>query len=132
MTGRRGAGKSTIARGLVDALHDRGHPAVLVDDPEASAYLQDGLEAIAWLCELLATSGVTTVVAADRPERNDREVVRALVPGFVEVYVDGGGDGDADYEEPFAPEVRVPTADRDAAASIAFVVSWLEDADVVR
>jgi adenylylsulfate kinase-like enzyme len=132
MTGRRGAGKSTIASGVVDALLARGQPAVLIDNPAAATHLRDGGGALAWLCELLVTSGVIAVVAVDQPDRNDRELLRPLIPGFVEVFVDDGSEGDDAYEAPFAPEVRVPTADRDAAASTALVVSWLESADLVR
>lgn len=133
LTGRAGAGKSTIARQLVEQLRARGCPAAAVDDPEATARLEPGdrVGALTWLVRLLAESGVVAVVAVDLPDRDGRERLRTQVPGFVEVFIDGRGRDDAAYEEPFAPELRVPTHDREPAASVAQIVSYLEDAGVV-
>jgi adenylylsulfate kinase-like enzyme len=134
LTGRAGAGKSTIARAVGEQLRRRGRAVVEIDDEDAQAHLRadDPVGAVAWLARTLVGSGVVVVVALDTPERERRERVRTEVPGFVEVFVDGGGTrSDPAYEEPFAPELRVPTRDRDAAASAAQVVSWLEDAGIV-
>jgi adenylylsulfate kinase-like enzyme len=111
----------------------RGRAVVEIDDEDAHAHLRadDPVSAVAWLARTLVGSGVVVVVALDTRERERRERVRTEVPGFVEVFVDGGARSDPTYEEPFAPELRVPTGDRDAAASAAQVVSWLEDAGVV-
>ncbi len=131
LTGRPGSGKSTIGRAIASELKRAGLPVVILDEDEL-LHLVDGLEATVWLVRVLAEGGVTVVAAADRPDRDDREQVRAAVAKFVEVFVDGGsgagasGTGDDAYEEPFAPELRVPTHDREPSASIALVVSWLE------
>jgi adenylylsulfate kinase len=130
LTGPAGAGKRTIASGLVDTLRARGIEATTIDERVASAYLADGVDSIAWLCRLLVSHGVNVVVSVPLPTRDDRELVRDAVPGFVEVFVDRG-QRDESYEEPFAPDLRVPTHDREARASIAQLVSWLEDAGVV-
>ena len=59
------------------------------------------------------------------------------MPGFVEVHVDAPADlctarsgvADRHYEEPIAPDLRVPTHDRDARASTAQLLSYLEADD---
>lgn len=136
LTGRPGAGKSTIARTVGDQLRRRGRAVVEIDDVDARAHLRadDPVGSVAWLARMLVESGVVVLVALDTPEREMREIVRSEVPGFVEVFIDGGADTGPSaerYEEPFAPELRVPTRDRDVAASTAQIVSFLEDAGVV-
>ncbi len=132
LTGRAGSGKSTIGRAVAGELEHAGLAVALLDDDEMG-HLVDGLEPIEWLVRLLTESGVTTVVAADRDDRDDRERVRDAVAQFVEVFVDGGAAdaGDDSYEEPFASELRVPTHDREPSASIALVISWLEHTGVL-
>lgn len=139
LTGRAGAGKRTIAAALVGELHRRGGPAVLLDEDAVSARLVEGPDALAWCCTLLTTNGVPVVVAVPLPGRDDRELLRASVAGFVEVFLDAppdvcaarGGRADDDYEAPYAPDLRVPTHDRDVAASAAQVLSFLEDRGVI-
>jgi len=132
LTGRSGSGKTTIATAVVAELRRRGRAAAVIDEPEARAHLgtDDRAAALAWVAELLVSSGVVAVVAVDEPERAVRERLRQEISAFVEVFVDRGTPTDG-YEEPFAPDLRVPTHDRDADASAAQVVSWLEDAGVV-
>jgi adenylyl-sulfate kinase len=107
---------------------------------------------IGWVASLLARNGVVAVTAAISPYRSVRDEVRAKIDRFVEVYVDTPIDvceqrdvkglyakarageipeftGVSDpYEPPLAPEVRVVTHDRDARASAAQVVDYLEQA----
>jgi adenylylsulfate kinase len=131
LTGRAGSGKTTIAHAVVTELRHRGRPAVAIDDVDAREHLSPDhpIDAVTWLAGLLVTNGIVVVVAVPADERADRDRARDDVPGFVEVFVDGGGSDDA-YEEPFAPELRVPTHDREVAASVAQLVSWLEDSGV--
>jgi adenylylsulfate kinase-like enzyme len=133
LTGRPGAGKSTIGRALAHDLAGTGTRVVLVDD-DTRRHLVEGSAAIAWLVRTLTGCGVTVVVAADLPSRDEREHVRAATGRFAEVFVDGGStdsEQGGGYEEPFAPELRVPTHDRDPAASIALLTSWLEHSGVL-
>ncbi len=127
LTGRPGAGKTTIGVAVVAELRRRGVRVALVDGPDIAAHLSPGdpIAALAWLARLLTTTGAVVVIAADDPRRSARDRLRAEVPGFVEVFVDGGVSRDH-YEEPVAAELRVPTHDRSPEASVALVVSWLE------
>jgi adenylylsulfate kinase-like enzyme len=127
LTGPAGAGKSTIARAVVDEVRSRDRAAVVLDDDAVDAHIHAGdpIGAVIWLASLLADAGVLTIVAVRASTRADRDRVRAALTGFAEVFVDPGF-GDDGYEEPFAPELRVPTHDRSADASVAHVVSWLE------
>ena len=139
LTGRAGAGKRTIATALVAELLQRGLPAALLDEAGVKGRLVDGPDVLAWCCTLLTTNGVPTVVAVPVPSRDDRELLRGVVPDFVEVFLDAppevctmrAGRSDDAYEAPYAPELRVPTHGRDAAASAAQVLSFLEDRGVV-
>lgn len=127
LTGRPGSGKTTIAVAVVDELRRRGVRVALVDEPEVRTHLstEEPIEALGWLARLLTAAGVVVVVAADDPRRAARDRLRAEVAGFVEIFVDGGPGRDH-YQEPVAPELRVPTHDRSPEASVALVVSWLE------
>jgi adenylylsulfate kinase-like enzyme len=128
LTGRVGAGKTTVATAVLEELRGRGAPVALVDEPEVAAHLDhtDRLGALVWLLSTLAGAGVVALVAAAEPRQAAREQVRAAVPQFVEVFVDAG-TGPDEYEEPYAAELRVPTRGRSPQASAAQVVSWLED-----
>jgi adenylyl-sulfate kinase len=105
---------------------------------------------IGWVAALLARNGVVAVTAAISPYRAVRDEVRGQIEHFVEVFVDTPLDvceerdvkglyskarageiaeftGVSDpYEPPPAPEVRLVTADRDAQASAAQVVDYLQ------
>jgi adenylylsulfate kinase len=138
ITGRAGSGKSTVARLVAAELRRRGARVALVDDREVDAYLRRGddghsFDALAWLSGLLGNAGVTAVVAAALPGRDDRETMRSVTERFVEVYVDtppelcrDRGAPDTPYEEPFAPDLRVVTHDREPASTASQVVSHLE------
>lgn len=100
LTGLSGAGKSTIARHLVDHIRDRGFAAELLDGHLVRKTLSRGLgfsredrdvnvERIGFVADALSRNGVCAVVAAISPFREARRKVRAShEPGrFVEVWV---------------------------------------------
>lgn len=133
-TGRSGAGKDTVGRGVAQELRRRGQACALLDAASVEHHLEPGTAAIVWCCGLLTANGVTALVSTPTPTRAVRERLRAELPHLREVYLDipgnlgvaRSGERDDGYEEPYAPDLRVPTYDRDAAASIAQVVSYLE------
>jgi adenylylsulfate kinase len=142
LTGRRGAGKQTIGLGVAEALRAEGRPCALLDAEALSAHLahgptDGGLDSLAWLARLLTENGVTTIVTVDTPRRAERDTLRSAVPGFVEVYVDAppdvctarAGVADPRYEEPIAPDLRIPTHDRDERSSTAQLLSYVERVD---
>ena len=139
LTGRRGAGKQTIGLAVAGALQSEGSPCALLDADTLSAHLahgpsDGGLASLAWLARLLTENGVTTIVTVDTPHRANRDALRADIPTYVEVYVDAPADvctaragvADPRYEEPIAPDLRIPTHDRDERASAAQLLSYLE------
>lgn len=145
-TGRAGAGKTTVGQAVADELRRRGRACAVLDEAALEGHLQPGPEALVWCCELLVTSGATAVVTVPIPARADRELLRTAMPGLVEVFLDAppsvcadraddraargtAAESDA-FEEPYAPDLRVPTYDRDPSASVAQVISHLEDAGV--
>jgi len=135
LTGRAGAGKQTIGSGVVSELRSRGRPTGLVDAASVEHHLSAGTASLTWMCRWLVESGVVAIVSAAIPGREERERLRVAVPDLLEVFVDAPADAcearagrpDPSYEEPYAPDLRVPTHDRAPRASIAQVLSFLEE-----
>lgn len=100
LTGLSGAGKSTIAHRLAEALRAHGQARVeVLDGDEVREHLSAGLgfsradrdtniRRIAYVARLLARNGVATIVAAISPYRAARADARRLCGAFVEVFVD--------------------------------------------
>jgi adenylylsulfate kinase len=100
LTGLSGAGKTTLARGLRDALVSRGYRVEVLDGDEVRRTLSSGLgfskedrdvnvRRIGYVARLLSRNGVVAIVAAISPYRDVRdEVRRAHEATFVEVFVD--------------------------------------------
>jgi adenylylsulfate kinase len=99
-TGLPSSGKTTLARRVQTQLQRRGRAAVLLDSDElrellgAQSYVPDDRARfycqLAALAALLANQGLSVLVAATAPHREDRERARrALAAGgtFVEVWV---------------------------------------------
>jgi adenylylsulfate kinase len=139
LTGRRGAGKHTLGTTAAEMLHGSGQACAVLDAAALTEHLargpaDGGLTSLVWLIDLLTSNGVPVIVTVDTPSRQDRDAARETLPNFVEVHVDAPADvctaraglQDSRYEEPIAPDFRVPTADRDVRASAALLVSHLE------
>lgn len=101
LTGYSGAGKTTVATGLVEALRARGAGKVeLLDGDIVRTNLSKGLGfsredrdtnilRIGFVCELLSRNGVVAVAAAISPYRATRDAVRNQTgEAFAEVFVD--------------------------------------------
>lgn len=138
LTGRAGSGKRTVANLVAEELRRREQAVALLGADAVGRHLTEGPDALAWCCRLLVENGVTVVVAIEVAERDDRELLRSSIPRFAEVYLDAPADvcatragrADPTFEEPWAPDLRVPTHGRDPSASAAQVISFLEERGV--
>jgi len=99
LTGLSGAGKSTIASALAEALRGKGTAVEWLDGDQLRKRLGSGLgfsradrfENIAravYLADMLNRHGVTVIASLISPYREMRQYARQALPGFVEVYVD--------------------------------------------
>jgi adenylylsulfate kinase len=98
-TGLSGAGKSTIAQRVRQALMERNIKVELLDGDVVRTNLSKGLgfskedrdtniRRIAFVCHLLTRNNVGAIAAAISPYRAIRDEVRELIGNFVEVFVD--------------------------------------------
>jgi adenylylsulfate kinase len=98
LTGLSGAGKSTIAHRLEQALVTRGKPVEILDGDVVRTHLSKGLGfsredrdtnilRIAFVSSLLTRHGVAVISAAISPYAETRAQARAQIGEFVEVYV---------------------------------------------
>jgi len=98
-TGLSGSGKSTLAARVAERLAEEGIHVEALDGDEVRKYLSYGLgfsredrdqnvRRIGFVARLAARSGACAITAAISPYRAIREEIRALTPGFVEVYTE--------------------------------------------
>ncbi len=102
ITGLSGAGKSTLAKELIDRVREQGEPCVFLDGDElrevfgsTAANVQNhgrqGRLAFAMqysqLCRLIASQGVTVVMATISLFREVHVFNRANLPGYFEVFL---------------------------------------------
>jgi len=101
LTGLSGAGKSTVANALEDALHRMGVHTYLLDGDNVRHGLckdlgfsdedrEENIRRIGEVAKLFSDSGILTITAFISPFKKDREVVRAIMPAgeFIEIFVD--------------------------------------------
>lgn len=99
ITGLPGAGKSTLARGLADALSQRAIPCEVLDSGRlrqtpvgarigfSRGDRDDNVRRLAWTAGLLASNGVVPIVAAVSPYRQARDEARSHIGDMTEVWV---------------------------------------------
>ena len=100
-TGLSGAGKSTVANALEQALHQRGYHTYLLDGDNVRHGLnknlgfsaedrEENIRRIGEVAKLFVDGGTIVLTAFISPYRRDRELVRELVEAgeFIEVFVD--------------------------------------------
>ena len=98
LTGLPCSGKTTVARGLEDALRERDVKVEVLDGDEVRTNLSKGAGfskeergkhalRVAYVSRLLSRNGVGVVVALISPYHSFRQNVRDTVTNFVEVFV---------------------------------------------
>jgi adenylyl-sulfate kinase len=98
-TGLSGAGKTTLAQKVEQALRQQGRRVELLDGDEVRTHLSKGLGfsredrdtnilRIGFVCRLLSRNGVIAIGSAISPYRETRDQVRSTIDDFVEVFVD--------------------------------------------
>jgi adenylylsulfate kinase len=99
LTGLSGAGKTSIAHRLSEALEQRLRRSVeVLDGDVVRTHLSKGLgfsredrdtniRRIGWVCQMLTKHGVPNIAAAISPYRDARNEVRKMVGSFIEVHV---------------------------------------------
>lgn len=96
-TGLSGSGKTTTARHVEGLLRERGIRVERLDGDELRETISKGLgfsreermeniKRIAFVAKLLSRNGVTVIVSAITPYREMRDVLRAELSGYVEIY----------------------------------------------
>jgi adenylyl-sulfate kinase len=100
LTGLSGAGKTTVAHALRDALTRTGFHAMVLDGDDIRAGLnadlgfsaeerRENLRRIAHIAKLISSNGFIVIVATISPRNEDRDMAREIVGlQFREVYVD--------------------------------------------
>ncbi len=167
LTGMSGAGKSTAARLLEQRLLALGARVEVLDGDVVRTHLSKGLgytqedrneniRRIGFVCELLSRNGVIAIAAAISPYRAARDVVRARIADFVEVYLecpmevlvkrDAKGlykkalagqianfTGISDpYEPPLSPEVTIHSAHETPREGVEKIWAALEKRGLIR
>ena len=98
ITGLPGAGKTTIAKILMEILEEKGIPAryirldeirrIIVPNPRYTEEERDIVyRALVLMAKFLHECGVNVVLDATGHRRRWRDLARELIPGFLEVYV---------------------------------------------
>ncbi|HTS87412.1 MAG TPA: 3'(2'),5'-bisphosphate nucleotidase CysQ [Gemmatimonadales bacterium] len=97
LTGLSGAGKSTIAQAVVQALETRGRPVEYLDgDVIREAFPTTGftraerdahVRRVGWVASRLERHGVTVVASLISPYAESRAFVRGLCRRFIEIWV---------------------------------------------
>ncbi|MDN5293097.1 MAG: adenylylsulfate kinase [Eubacteriales bacterium] len=167
-TGLSGAGKSTVARRVEKKLYDMGHLAYVLDGDNirfglnkdlgfSPADRKENIRRVGEVAKLFADAGIITMTAFISPYREDRDMVRRLLPegDFIEVYVacplvecerrDVKGlykkarAGEikeftgisAPYEEPLAPELVLETHRESVEESANKVIAYLRKQKII-
>ena len=98
-TGYSGSGKSTLCRALAEELRRNGHAVRILDGDvlrrglcaDLSFEVSDRMENVrrsAHVAELMSEQGTIVLVAVICPLESLRQVVRSILPDFIQVFVD--------------------------------------------
>ena len=140
LTGRPGAGKTTLATALVPLLHRRNIDPVILDfDLFRKHFLAPGplpeeerlrfYQGIVEVTARFADHDVPVIIDAAGNRRAYRDLARERIPDFAEIFVDGPEDPGAqgDYEAPLHPELILRSRQDDPDAAARKVLDFLID-----
>lgn len=167
-TGLSGSGKSTVANALDGVLFQQGRHTYVLDGDNvrhglnkdlgfSDAERVENIRRIGEVAKLFADSGLIVSTAFISPFREDRELVRSLIPEgeFLEVYVEAdlavceardpkglykkarAGEIpfftgiDSPYEAPENPEITVNTGDHSVEECVAQIIAALRERGVI-
>ncbi len=168
-TGLSASGKSTIAGALEQILTQQGYHTYLLDGDNVRHGLcrdlgfgdqdrQENIRRVGEVAGLMADAGLIVLAAFISPFRDDRRIVREILPpgGFVEVFVDAPLDVcrqrdpkglyakaargeirqftgiDSPYEVPEHAEVRIPAGDVGVAEAVNRLLDYLHSNGVLQ
>jgi len=167
-TGLSGAGKSTVAGALENTLTDMGFHTYLLDGDNVRHGLckdlsfsekdrKENIRRVGELCKLMADAGLIVLSAFISPYREERQMVRELLPEgeFIEVFVNApievcekrdpkglykkarAGEIknftgiDSDYEKPLQPEIDLAAGYRDISILVQDCLDELKSRGIV-
>lgn len=161
-TGLSGAGKSTLAHAVEEALHQQGCRTFVLDGDNvrhglssnlgfSEADRKENIRRIGEVAKLMMEAGVIAMTAFISPFREDRDMVRKLMPrgDFIEIYckaslviceardvkglykkarageIKNYTGIDSPYEEPIKPELVIDTEALDLETSVQTILAYL-------
>ncbi|AXY02037.1 adenylyl-sulfate kinase [Vibrio alfacsensis] len=168
-TGLSGAGKSTVAGALENRLADLGYHTYLLDGDNVRHGLcsdlgfseqdrRENIRRIGELAKLMADAGLIVLSAFISPHREERQLVRDLLPQdeFIEVYVNASLEVcekrdpkglykkarageianftgiDSEYQAPVNPEIDLPAGEKNVEELVALCLIELKQRGVIR
>ncbi|PSW10498.1 adenylyl-sulfate kinase [Photobacterium sanctipauli] len=167
-TGLSGAGKSTVAGALESRLAELGYHTYLLDGDNVRHGLckdlgfsaedrRENIRRIGEVARLMADAGLIVLSAFISPHRQERQLVRDLLPTgeFFEVFVDTPLDVceqrdpkglykkaragelrqftgiDSEYEKPLQPEIHLSAGEHDIESLVSICIEALRKQQVI-
>ncbi|MGF1757432.1 adenylyl-sulfate kinase [Photobacterium sagamiensis] len=168
-TGLSGAGKSTVAGALESRLAELGYHTYLLDGDNvrhglcrdlgfSSEDRRENIRRIGEVAKLMADAGLIVLTAFISPHREERQLVRELLPEgeFLEVFVDTplgecekrdpkglykkarAGEIkqftgiDSEYQAPEHPEIHLQAGDKSVAELVELSLCSLKERQIIR
>lgn len=168
-TGLSGAGKSTVAGALETRLAQLGYHTYLLDGDNVRHGLcrdlgfseqdrRENIRRIGELSKLMADAGLIVLSAFISPHREERQLVRDLLPEneFIEVYVNASLEVcekrdpkglykkarageirhftgiDSEYQAPLTPEIDLPAGEKSVAELVELCIETMQQRGIIR
>ncbi|AUI85194.1 adenylyl-sulfate kinase [Vibrio azureus] len=168
-TGLSGAGKSTVAGALETRLAQLGYHTYLLDGDNVRHGLcrdlgfseqdrRENIRRIGELAKLMADAGLIVLSAFISPHREERQLVRDLLPEneFIEVYVNASLEVcekrdpkglykkarageirhftgvDSEYQAPLTPEIDLPAGEKSVAELVELCIETMQQRGIIR